>query len=152
MGQFIPLPNGTTVWVSTSIDPMQQVVPAPTDSSWVQVQRVTDTGFSPSGGEESWATFMPLGSDVETVRPAGRSPHQVSLQFQDAPDSVYAQLITSARDAKRVLAWMLVLPTGARITFPGYATSGYLPVLSKNELMVIEFTIGLTAMPKRLAA
>ena len=76
----------------------------------------------------------------------------MSLQFQDDPASSHAQLITTARDAKRVLAWMLVLPSGARITFPGYATSGYMPVLNKNELMVIEFTVGLTAMPKRLAA
>lgn len=35
MSNIIPLPNGTTVFVSTSISPETMLVPEPSDSSWV---------------------------------------------------------------------------------------------------------------------
>ncbi|WP_338547236.1 phage tail tube protein [Pseudomonas benzopyrenica] len=149
MQKILPLPNGTTVYVSASIDPRSMLVPDPTDTTWVEVKKVTGSGLSPSGGEEKWSSYQPLSGYEDKRFPTGRSLHDMALEFQDDPDSIHATLITDARDVRRLLAWQIKLPSGALITFPAYATGGYIPTLNRNELMVVTFTLGLTAMPKR---
>jgi hypothetical protein len=149
MPNIIPLPNGTTVFVSISISAETMLVPEPSDSSWVEVKKVTGSGLNPSGGEEKWSSYQPLAGYEDVRFPTGRSLHDIALQVQDDPESTHATLITSARDIQRLLAWQIRLPSGALITFPAYATGGYFPTLNRNELLVVTFTLGLTAMPKR---
>jgi len=145
----VPLPNGTTIWVSPKVDPSTFSPPALTDLSWVEVQRVTS--LTSSGGDERFSSYSPLGEYEDVRNPSGRNPMDMQLSFQDAPDSAYFAAIKSGRDTRSALAWMFKLP-GAQtsIVFSGYASGPMLPVLDRNQLMTIPLTITVIGTPTRV--
>lgn len=150
MQKRIPLPNGTTIWVSPAVTPGTFAPPVPTDSSWIEVQKVT--ALTHSGGDEKFSTHSPLGSYEDVRTPAGRNLMDIQLSFEDAPDSAYAVAIAQGRDARAALAWKFKLPGGlTNIVFAGYASGVLLPVLDRNQLMTITITIAVIGAPKRIA-
>lgn len=151
MQKRIPLPNGTTIWVSPAVTPGTFAPPVPTDSSWIEVQKVT--ALTHSGGDEKFSTHSPLGSYEDVRTPAGRNLMDIQLSFEDAPDSAYAAAIAQGRDARAALAWKFKLPGGlTNIVFAGYASGALLPILDRNQLMTIAITIAVIGAPKRIAA
>lgn len=151
MQKRVPLPNGTTIWVSTNTDPATLAAPAVTDASWVEVQKVT--ALTSSGGEEKFATYSPLGEYEDVRDPSGRNPMDMQITLQDAPDSAYAAAIAQGREARAALGWMFKLPGGsAKIVFSGYASGSLIPVLDRNQLMVIAISIAVIGTPTRVAA
>ena len=151
MQKRIPLPNGTTIWVSPAVTPGTFTPPGPTDASWIEVQKVT--ALTHSGGDEKFSTFSPLASYEDVRSPSGRNPMDIQLSFEDAPDSAYAAAIAQGRDARAALAWKFKLPGGlTNIVFAGYASGALLPVLDRNQLMTIAITIAVISTPKRITA
>ena len=149
MQKRIPLPNGTTIWVSPAVTPGTFAPPGPTDASWIEVQKVT--ALTHSGGDEKFSTHSPLGSYEDVRTPAGRNLMDIQLSFEDAPDSAYAAAIAQGRDARAALAWKFKLPGGlTNIVFAGYASGAMLPVLDRNQLMTVAITIAVIGTPKRI--
>ena len=149
MQKRIPLPNGTTIWVSPSVTPGTFTPPVPTDPSWIEVQRVT--ALTHSGGDEKFSIHSPLGSYEDVRTPAGRNLMDIQLSFEDAPGSAFVTAIELGRDARVALAWKFKLPGGqVSIVFSGYASGSMIPVLDRNQLMVIAITIAVIGTPKRI--
>ncbi|NBB11823.1 phage tail tube protein [Pseudomonas sp. SLFW] len=150
MPKRVPLPNGTTVWVSAEVDLSDQTPPAVDSDSWVPVKKVTV--LTQSGGEERFTSYTPLGEYEDVRKPNGRNPLDVQLGFQDDPDSDHQTVIATGRDARKPLAWKYVLPGGAKVTYVGFASGGLLPILDRNQLMVLNFTIAVKGTPARTPA
>lgn len=149
MQKRIPLPNGTTIWVSPSVTPGTFTPPVPTDPSWIEVQRVT--ALTHSGGDEKFSIHSPLGSYEDVRTPAGRNLMDIQLSFEDAPGSAFVTAIELGRDSRVALAWKFKLPGGqVSIVFSGYASGSMIPVLDRNQLMVIAITIAVIGTPKRI--
>ena len=151
MQRRVPLPNGTTIWVSPNIDPATLAPPALADPSWIEVQKVT--ALTHSGGDEKFYTYSPLDEYEDVREPTGRNPMDIQMAFQDAPDSTYVVAIAHGRDARAALGWKFKLPGGlTNIVFSGYAGGSLIPVLDRNQLMVIAISIAVIGTPKRVAA
>ena len=150
MPRRVPLPNGTTVWVSAEVDATTMLPPAVNSSSWVAVKKITT--LAQSGGDERFGTYTPLGNYEDVRKPNGRNPIDIQLGFQDDADSSHQSVITAARDARRPLAWKYDLPNGAKITYVGFASGGLLPTLDRNNLMVLNLTIAVQGTPRRIPA
>ncbi|WP_062390948.1 phage tail tube protein [Pseudomonas abietaniphila] len=150
MTKRVPLPNGTTVWVSAQIDPSTQAPPDPSSASWVELKKITS--LTQSGGDERFASFTPLGEYEDIRKPSGRNPIDVQLTLEDDPGSAHLTAIATGRDAQQALGWKYKLPNGANITYAGYASGGLLPVMDRNQLMVLNFTIAVQGTPKRFTA
>ena len=149
MQKRIPLPNGTTIWVSQAVAPGTLTPPVPSDSSWIEVQKVT--ALTHSGGDEKFSIHSPLGSYEDVRTPAGRNLMDIQLSFEDAPGSAFVTAIELGRDARVALAWKFELPGGqVSIVFSGYASGSMIPVLDRNQLMVIAITIAVIGTPKRI--
>ncbi|WP_083333719.1 phage tail tube protein [Pseudomonas lundensis] len=149
MQKRIPLPNGTTIWVSPSVTQGTFTPPVPTDPSWIEVQRVT--ALTHSGGDEKFSIHSPLGSYEDVRTPAGRNLMDIQLSFEDAPGSAFVTAIELGRDSRAALAWKFKLPGGqVSIVFSGYASGSMIPVLDRNQLMVIAITIAVIGTPKRI--
>lgn len=150
MQKRIPLPNGTTIWVSPSVDPTL-AAPALSDPSWIEIQRVTS--LTHSGGDEKFATSSPLASYVDKRVPAGRNLLDIQMAFQDDPESAHFAAIKEGRDSRSALAWQFKLPGGqSSIVFTGYASGSLIPVLDRNQLMVINLFIAVNGIPARITA
>lgn len=151
MQKRIPLPNGTTIWVSPNIDAITQGAPPLNDASWIEVQRITS--LSSAGGEEKISTYSPLGEYEDVRKPAGRNPTDMQISFEDSPDSAYFAAIKTARDSRNPLAWKFKLPGGVtNIVFTGYGSGSMLPVLDRNQLMTIPVAIAVIGTPQRITA
>lgn len=149
MTKRVPVPNGTTVWVSPNVNPATLAVPALTDPSWVQVQKIT--GLTHAGGDEKLSTHTPLGAYEDVRKPAGRNPMDIQMVYQDEPASAWHAAIVAGRDARTALAWRFTLPGGkTHIVFTGYASGSLLPVLDRNNLMVIAAQIAVNGTPERI--
>ena len=149
MQKRIPLPNGTTIWVSPSVTPGTFTPPVPTDPSWIEVQRVT--ALTHSGGDEKFSNHSPLVSYEDVRTTAGRNLMDIQLSFEDAPGSAFVTAIELGRDSRAALAWKFKLPGGqVSIVFSGYASGSMIPVLDRNQLMVIAITIAVIGTPKRI--
>jgi hypothetical protein len=147
----VPLPNGTTTWVSSNVDPSTLAAPALADPSWIELKRVT--ALTHSGGDEKFTAYSPLAEYEDVRKPSGRNPMDFQLTFQDDPDSAYVAAIRQGRDARTALAWKFKLPSGlASIVFTGYASGSIIPILDRNQLMVIEIVIAVIGMPKRITS
>lgn len=151
MQKRIPLPNGTTIWVSPAVAPGTLTPPVPSDSSWIEVQKVT--ALTHSGGDEKFSVYSPLGSYEDVRTPSGRNLMDIQMGFEYAPDSSYSTAIAQGRDLRSALAWMFKLPGGqANIVFAGYASGPMLPILDRNQLMTIAIIIAVIGTPQRLTA
>ncbi|WNW10128.1 phage tail tube protein [Pseudomonas sp. DTU_2021_1001937_2_SI_NGA_ILE_001] len=145
----VPVPNGTTVWVSPNVNQGNLQVPPVNDPSWVEVQRVT--ALSHAGGDEKLSTHTPLGAYEDVRRPAGRNPMDIQLAYQDAPDSAWHAAVLAARDAQAALAWRFTLPAGAtHIVFTAFASGPLLPVMDRNQVMVISLQLAVNGTPQRI--
>lgn len=151
MQKRVPLPNGTTIWVSPNVNPAMLAPPSPADASWIEVQKVT--ALTHSGGDEKFSTHSPLGSYEDVRKPAGRNPMDIQMSFEDAPGAPFVVAIAQGRDARAALAWKFKLPGGlTNIVFAGYASGALLPVLDRNQLMTIAITIAVIGTPNRITA
>lgn len=150
MPKRVPLPNGTTVWVSAEVDLSDQTPPAVDSGSWVPVRKITS--LTQSGGEERFVTYTPLGEYEDVRKPNGRNPIDVQLVFEDDPGSDHQTVIATGRDSRQPLGWKYTLPSGATITYTGFASGGLLPVMDRNQLMVLSFSIAVKGTPARTPA
>jgi hypothetical protein len=150
MTKRVPLPNGTTVWVSAEVDLADQTPPALDSDSWVPVKKITS--LTQAGGEERFLTYTPLGEYEDVRKPNGRNPIDVQMAFQDDPGSDHQTVIAAGRDARQPLAWKYTLPGGASIIYTGFASGGLLPTIDRNELMVLNYTIAVNGTPTRIPA
>lgn len=149
MQKRIPLPNGTTIWVSPNVNPATKATPDPSEPGWIEVQKITS--LTHSGGDEKFTIYSPLGSYEDVRTPSGRNLMDVQMSFQDAPGSAFATAIELGRDSRAALAWKFKLPGGqVSIVFSGYASGSMIPVLDRNQLMVIAITIAVIGTPKRI--
>jgi len=149
MTKRVPLPNGTTIWVSSNVDQVTFAAPALADPSWIELQKVTV--LTHSGGDEKFTTYSPLGAYEDVRKPSGRNPMDIQMTFQDEPDSAYVAAIRQGRDARSALAWKFKLPGGAAsIVFTGYASGSLIPIMDRNQLMVIEIVIAVIGTPQRV--
>lgn len=146
----VPLPNGTTVWVSPMVDSGTLLPPLPDSSAWTQITKLLS--ITQAGGEERFLNYTPLGQYEDERKPNGRNPIDVQFTVQDEPSSAYVSIISSGRDNQQLLAWKYVLPNGAVITYSGLASGGLMPVTDRNQLMVLNFTIAVRGTPQRFAA
>ena len=113
------------------------------------MQRVT--ALTHSGGDEKFSIHSPLGSYEDVRTPAGRNLMDIQLSFEDAPGSAFVTAIELGRDSRAALAWKFKLPGGqVSIVFSGYASGSMIPVLDRNQLMVIAITIAVIGTPKRI--
>lgn len=150
MSQRVPLPNGTTVWVSADVDLATQTPPAVDSDTWVEVKKITS--LTQSGGEERFLAYTPLGEYEDVRKPNGRNPIDVQMVFQDDPGSDHQVLIANGRDTRQPLGWKYKLPSGASITYTGFASGSQIPVLDRNQLMVLNLSIAVKGTPARSPA
>ncbi|MEB3843534.1 phage tail tube protein [Pseudomonas guariconensis] len=150
MTRRIPLPNGTTTWVTAKVDLVQFSLPPMSDASWIEVKKVTTP--SHSGGDERFATFVPLGQYEDVSVPTGRDPIDIDLPVEDADAAAYLATIDKGRDTRVALGWRFTLPSGVHIAWVGYASGGLMPQMERNNLMVRNYRIRVIGSPKRITS
>lgn len=150
MPKRVPLPNGTTVWVSAEVDLSDQAAPAVDSDSWVPVKKISS--LTQAGGEERFLAYTPLGEYEDVRKPNGRNPIDVQMSFEDDPGSAHQVLIAAGRDNRQPLGWKYRLPSGASIVYTGFASGGAMPVMDRNQLMVLNYIIAVKGTPERIPA
>ncbi len=102
-----------------------------------------------SGGAQQFATYEFLDSDDQFQIPTVRSPLSLLFHIADDTSLPHYALIAAASDDRQQRALLLTLPGGSIITYNAYVTLNTTPSLTKGNIMALEVTASLLALPVR---
>lgn len=119
-------------------------------TGWTQLQQILST--STSGGEQQFATYQFLESDVETRIPTNKSASGMELQVADDATLAGYILASTANDDRLQRAIKAVLPSGAILLYNGYVSLNKTPSMTANEVMACQVTLSFLNEPVRYAS
>lgn len=119
-------------------------------SGWVQISKVT--GFTPSGGEQQFATVGYLEDDDDRQFPTNRNPLNLVIVVEDQPAAAYVGVVEGFDESKELTVIRLKLRNGDQILYPGYVSITPTPTMERNNIMTRTISVGLSGRPLRYLA
>jgi hypothetical protein len=116
-------------------------------TAWTPLGQILSS--SSSGGEQQFANYQFLDSDMEKRIPTTKSAAGLTLGIADDPTLPGYILASKANDDRLPRAIRLSLPNGSIILYNGYISLNKTPSLTVNQVMAVEATISLLAEPVR---
>lgn len=119
-------------------------------ASWQTISQIVES--SSQGGDQQFVNYSFLDSDDEFQIPSTRTPQ--SLQFRIADDDTlpHYTILQEANEDRQPRALRATLPNGAVIFYNAYITLNETPTLTKGQIMTVQVTASLLALPTRYAA
>lgn len=119
-------------------------------TDWVQISKVT--GFTPSGGEQQFATVGYLEDDDDRQFPTNRNPLSLAIVVEDQPAAAYVGAVEGFDESKELTVVRLKLRNGDQILYPGYVSITTTPTMERNNVMTRTISVGLSGRPLRYLA
>lgn len=119
-------------------------------TDWVQISKVT--GFTPSGGEQQFATVGYLEDDDDRQFPTNRNPLSLAIVVEDQPAAAYVGAVEGFDESKELTVVRLKLRNGDQILYPGYVSITTTPTMERNNIMTRTISVGLSGRPLRYLA
>lgn len=115
--------------------------------SWTQLSQILTSATS--GGDQQFATYQFLESDIELQIPTIKSAQGFTLTVADdasQPGFQLAQVANNDRDPRAV---RVTLPSGSIILYNAYVSLNPTPTLTVNQVMACQVTLSFLAEPVR---
>ena len=87
------------------------------------------TGFTPSGGEQQFATVGYLEDDDDRQFPTNRNPLSLAIVVEDQPAAAYVGAVEGFDESKELTVVRLKLRNGDQILYPGYVSITTTPTM-----------------------
>lgn len=116
-------------------------------STWQQISQVLD--LMTQGGNQQFATYELLESDDQFQIPTVRAPQSLQIHIADDTSLPHYAILAAADADRQPRALRVTLPGGSVIVYNAYITMNPTPSLTKGQVMALEVTASLLALPVR---
>lgn len=148
-GNNVPL-EGFDATNTTRFPALSGVGTAREITGWTQLAQILTSGTD--GGEQQFLTYQFLEDDAQKRIPTVKNPSGMSFSIGDDPSLAGYILAAEANTDRQPRAIRITLPSGALIFYNAYITLNEIPSLTVNELMAVEATLSLLALPTRYSS
>lgn len=116
-------------------------------TAWQQITQVLEAATS--GGDQQFTTYSFLEDATERQIPTVKNPQVFTMTIADDATLPHYAVLAAADTDRLPRVIRLALPSGSKLYYQAYVTMNPTPTITKNEVMGLQVTFSLIALPVR---